>query len=255
MVISSAMGMNPAVAGHHGRQTDSLVSYFEERLRTELRIFNDRSFKIPNGQIIVVGPDEINHKYVSEQIIAFKADIIVVFGTNILKDPILKACPKILNMHLGMSPYFNGTSTNFWPMYLGILEYIGVTIHYLDAGVDTGDIIGQIRAQIDRTDTPHTIGNKNILAGVSLMKQILPFIAKNDWKGVKQWASNKWPVYRMKDFTSSIETEFIKNINSGAIANWVDAKREETFQMVSFSENGSKIVYSVDEPYVKINID
>ena len=80
----------------------------------------------------------------------FKPDVIIVYGTGIIKGPILEYTNKIINIHLGMSPYYNGAGTNWWPMYNEEFEFVGTTVHYLDAGVDTGDILGQTRASIEK---------------------------------------------------------------------------------------------------------
>ena len=37
-----------------------------------------------------------------------------------------------LNIHLGLSPYYRGAGTNFWPLVNGEPEYCGATIHFLD---------------------------------------------------------------------------------------------------------------------------
>ena len=254
LIVTSAMGLNPAVAGHHGEKKDSLIKYFEERFRTEMSIFSDRFFDVKKGGVIAVGPNEINSSYVYNQLKAFQPDLIVVFGTNILKGLILEVCPRILNIHLGLSPYFNGTSSNFWPMYNGILEYIGVTVHYLDAGIDTGDILGQTRADIVNGDNPHTIGNKNIIAGVGLLKEIIPYLENQQIKGIKQWESSRWPIYKMKDFTAEIEQSFIRDINNGSINQWVHKKEREVFQMVKFTSSGPRLVSSSDFPAIHVNI-
>ncbi len=245
LVVSSAMGLNPAIAGHHGAIDHGLISYFEERFKTELAIYPDRYFKVPKGGVLVVGPKEINEDYVQIQVSEFNPELILVFGTNILKGNLLKLPALKLNMHLGLSPYFNGTSSNFWPMFQEKFEYVGVTIQYLDAGIDTGNIIGQVRAEIDYNDNPHIIGNKNILAGIELLELIIPWLRKNTTKGIKQWISSRWPIYKMKDFNNEIQNDFLQKLNSGIVNKWKDSNCFEIFDIVKFcSNNGPEITTS-----------
>ncbi len=67
----------------------------------------------------------------------------------LIKEPILSRYKdRILNLHNSFLPYNRGNNPNFW----GILEgpKLGGTLHYIDAGIDTGDIIDQF--SIDYTD-------------------------------------------------------------------------------------------------------
>ena len=44
-------------------------------------------------------------------------DVVLVFGTGLLKAPLIGAFPgRIINIHLGLSPYYRGAGTNFWPL-------------------------------------------------------------------------------------------------------------------------------------------
>ena len=77
---------------------------------------------------------------------AARPDVVLVFGTGILREPLLSAFDgRIINIHLGLSPYYRGAGTNFWPLVNREPEYVGATIHYLDAGIDTGPIISHAR--------------------------------------------------------------------------------------------------------------
>tara|TARA_X000001036_G_C20611366_1_gene779135 strand:+ start:413 stop:1198 length:786 start_codon:yes stop_codon:yes gene_type:complete len=249
LVVSSAMGLNPALKGHHGDPTKTMQDYFNERFYEEKRFFKDRFFKSEKMSTLVVGAKEINHSYVAEQVENFCPDIIIVFGTNIIKGKLLSVTKKILNLHLGMSPYYNGSYTNFWPMYNEEYEFVGATIHYIDAGVDTGDILGQTRPEINENDTPHTIGNKTIIRGVQLIKEIIPILHKRYIPGIKQWSQNYRPVYLMKNYNGKIEREFFNKIKNGSIPNWCKNSEKKKFKMVRFRENSPEIIND------KINLD
>ena len=42
---------------------------------------------------------------------------------------------------MGVSPYYRGTSCNFWAIYDDNPSYVGSTIHLLSKGLDSGDIL------------------------------------------------------------------------------------------------------------------
>ncbi len=70
-------------------------------------------------------------------------DVAISFGyTHILKGELIrkKSCP-IINLHISYLPYNRGAHPNFWSFYDGTPS--GVSIHLVDEGIDTGDIIDQ----------------------------------------------------------------------------------------------------------------
>jgi methionyl-tRNA formyltransferase len=100
-------------------------------------------------------------------------DVVLVFGTSLLQQPLIDAFPgRIVNIHLGLSPYYRGAGTNFWPLVNGEPEYCGATIHFLDAGVDSGPILAHVRPDIRSSDGPHDIGNRTITAAAQALVEV-----------------------------------------------------------------------------------
>jgi methionyl-tRNA formyltransferase len=73
------------------------------------------------------------------------ADLGVVLGTNILKESVF-SIPRLgsINVHQGLTPYYRGGPPVFWELFNGEGE-VGLTVHYVAAKVDTGDVIAQDR--------------------------------------------------------------------------------------------------------------
>ncbi len=71
------------------------------------------------------------------------ADLGILYGTNIIKKSVFSV-PKLgsINIHQGLAPIYRGGPTVFWELFNGEKE-IGITIHFVAAKVDTGDIILQ----------------------------------------------------------------------------------------------------------------
>ena len=74
---------------------------------------------------------------------AANADLGVLLGTNILKEPVF-SIPRLgsINLHQGLAPLYRGGPSVFWELYNGERE-VGLTIHSVAPKVDTGDIILQ----------------------------------------------------------------------------------------------------------------
>lgn len=71
------------------------------------------------------------------------ADLGILYGTNIIKEPVF-SIPRLgsINIHQGLAPIYRGGPTVFWELFNGEKE-IGITVHFVAAKVDTGDIILQ----------------------------------------------------------------------------------------------------------------
>ena len=78
-------------------------------------------------------------------------DFLVSYGyRHILTKEVLELFPrKAINLHMSILPISRGAHPNFWSIAEGMPS--GVTIHLLDEGLDTGNILIQHEVQIDQT--------------------------------------------------------------------------------------------------------
>jgi methionyl-tRNA formyltransferase len=74
-------------------------------------------------------------------------DLVLVNGTRIIRAPVIDATPApFLNMHVGITPKYRGVHGGYWALHEGEPELFGATVHYVDTGVDTGQIVHQATA-------------------------------------------------------------------------------------------------------------
>ena len=100
---------------------------------------------------------------------------ISAFFGFILKPELIDLFPRgCINLHAALLPYNRGWHTNVWPILDGTPA--GVTVHYIDPGVDTGDIIAQERIPIEPTDTGGSLHEKIIRRQVDLFKEVWPLL-------------------------------------------------------------------------------
>ena len=96
------------------------------------------------------------------------------YGCSIIQEPLLSVFDgRFVNVHLGLSPYYRGSGTNFWPLVNKEPEFVGATFMHIDSGIDTGEIIHQIRADYFWGDTPSSIGNRLILKMSATLKDLI----------------------------------------------------------------------------------
>jgi len=179
------------------------------------------------GKVEQVPKGEINEKNWVKKISAYKPDIVAVYGTSLLREEVIDICPKTtVNMHLGLSPYYRGSGTNFWPLYDGHPEYVGVTIHRIDPGIDTGPIFHQGRPNVEVSDNQHSIGNKAIIVGTNLMIKTIEEIQSGQSIAYEQ--KEKGKLYTRKDFSPDSIARLKTNMDSGLIRDY--AGRQEVLR-------------------------
>ena len=85
-------------------------------------------------------------------------ELVVLAGfMRVLKEPMLAAFPRqIINIHPSLLPKFPGIEA--WKQALAAKEKItGCSVHYVDAGIDSGEIIGQRKVPVLANDTPESL--------------------------------------------------------------------------------------------------
>ena len=65
-------------------------------------------------------------------------DLLLQAGAGIIPRHFIRVVPPILNVHPGILPGIRGVDPLFWAHYYGRRDWIGSTIHIVDAGIDTG---------------------------------------------------------------------------------------------------------------------
>ncbi len=96
---------------------------------------------------------------------------------------------KLYNFHFSLLPKYKGMHTTAWPIINGE-RYTGVTLHKIDNGIDTGDIISQIKFKINFNDNAEKVFLNYIKYGVILFKRCFKTLLTNKYKSKKQDIEN-----------------------------------------------------------------
>jgi len=141
---------------------------------------------------------QLRQPEVLQAIRALRPDIglSVLFG-YILAPEVLDLFPSaVINLHPAYLPYNRGAYPNVW----SIVERTpaGVTLHYIDAGVDTGDIVAQRQVPIEPVDTGETLYRKLEQACVELFKETWPLIRSGQASRIRQ-RSDEGSYHRTRD--------------------------------------------------------
>ncbi|MBC8515342.1 phosphoribosylglycinamide formyltransferase [bacterium] len=90
---------------------------------------------------------------------------------------------RILNIHPSLLPAFPGLQVHQRVLDAG-MEISGCTVHWVDEGVDTGSVVGQIMVAVKEEDTAQSLGARVLEAEHRLYPRIVQTIA-SEFKGEK----------------------------------------------------------------------
>ena len=137
-----------------------------------------RAFQIPNAYL---PPGKYRTKLepqVEQELVKMLRDarvnLVVLAGfMRVLKAPMLDAFPRrIINIHPSLLPKFPGIEA--WKQALAAGEKTtGCTVHYVESGIDSGEIIAQREVSISPGDTPATLHGRIQLAEYALYPAVI----------------------------------------------------------------------------------
>ena len=88
-------------------------------------------------------------------------------------DPNKFVTERLFNIHFSCLPKYKGMYTAVWPILNGESQS-GVTLHKIDAGIDTGDIVDQQCFDIEENDTARTLYFKCLKHGTAVVERNIP---------------------------------------------------------------------------------
>lgn len=126
------------------------------------------------GEKVIQTGDKLLAQKVSDQGYSF----LISYGyRHILRKDILDIFPaRAINLHISYLPWNRGADPNFWSFIEDTPK--GVTIHYLDEGVDTGDIIVQRKITFDSD-------RETLASSYAKLQAEIQELFKQNWGNIK----------------------------------------------------------------------
>lgn len=215
------------VSGYNLEESDLMAAHFKDRENSELDFFGNNTDFPKDSLVYQLGFGKINAPSTLDILRDNKIDCVLLFGTSIIK-PILtdEFLNKVINLHLGLSPYYKGSGTNFFPIVNNEFECLGATIHLAIDKVDAGAILHQVRIDdFTENDTIHSIGNKIIKKSGELYPMVISHYlsGKIEPKAQDEFAGFK--EYKVKDFTPQSLLRAKEVLLNGGIKKYTENKK------------------------------
>jgi methionyl-tRNA formyltransferase len=160
----------------------------------------------------------INHPDVVELAQRLRPDIIAVFGTSLIRGPLLSLAPLgMLNLHSGLSPEYRGADCTFWALYNGEVEKVGCTLHFIDAGIDTGRLIAHICPPVTAGDNELTLFWGGVKASADVYAEAIARLGRGEHLGANQ--GHKGRLYQVKQRGWRHERKLDAQLREGMLKN------------------------------------
>jgi len=162
--VTAVIEGNTAFPGQNKDLFDAspvMQEYFSHVRRVEDQLFGKPRFLPENVRTLVLKFGDLD--YLDDEILApvFEADMIILAGASYIKGPLCDRLIKsnAINIHMGVSPEYRGRHCNFWAVYDGHPELVGGTVHRVNKGLDTGDVLFHSFPKPQKVD-PFLLGMK-----------------------------------------------------------------------------------------------
>lgn len=179
--------------------------HFKRRFEVEQNVFELQVQEIQNNlhnEFLFNYPSmsSLNKNALVDCVADFCADICIVFGTELIKEPLISGLPEnTFNIHLGLSPDYKGDATLFWPFYYMEPNHAGVTIHKLAATPDSGEILHQLVPNLVPGMSLHDVGAAAVVKAKEDLHSLLAnFVAGHRFNLHRQRSVGK--TFRGRDF-------------------------------------------------------
>jgi len=145
--------------------------YLESALRHRDGVFRSlREVARTHGFPVVTCADQ-NSQVATAQLKQWSPDVAIFTGGNILRDDVLRV-PRlgVINSHLALLPEVRGMSSPEWSLLCKIP--LGITVHFMDSGIDTGPIL--LRREFSSADQCQSLTdlrNRMIAEGIELIAE------------------------------------------------------------------------------------
>lgn len=120
-----------------------MKTYFSKVTNSEREIFGEITFLPKNVSTLVLKMGDLSNINIDVLSPSLKSEDFVVFGSSFIKGILVDILieKRCLNIHMGISPFYRGSSCNFWALYNEDYKYVGATILLLNKGLDSGEIL------------------------------------------------------------------------------------------------------------------
>lgn len=215
-----------------------LYRHFHDRDAAESKYFRPDAMGYPfTKNTIELDYDKLNSTETIDLIKSSDSDLILVYGSGLLKNRFLREFNyPVLNIHGGLSPYYKGAATMFWPFFFLEPNFVGVTLHRIVKGIDAGDILHQTVPKLSKEDKIHDVACKAVVAFSLDLEKVLENKIDNNKNFVSQKKTGK--LFLNSDFKEEHIRTIYELYNNDIVKRFFEGEFDSRKpQLVDYFEN------------------
>lgn len=206
----------PGMVQDFFKKSETMKAYFSNVMAAENKVFGGLSFTDDNVKSLPIKSGDLNNITESQLSKTLDSDVYIVFGASYIKGWLANFLveKKAYNIHMGISPYYRGSSCNFWAIYDGRPEFVGATIHLLSKGLDSGPMLYHALPKFEG-ETPFEFTMKSV---ATAQNSLVARIASGEifqMEAHDQDKTKELKYTRNADFNDEIAAEYLSR-NEGA---------------------------------------
>jgi len=193
------------------KRSEIMQNYFSNVINAEKKVFGSPSFLPPNINSLSLKSGDLNKLNLDILKPALQSDFYVVFGSSFIKGELIDFLvgQRAINIHMGLSPYYRGSSCNFWALYDNKPDYVGATIHLLSKGLDSGAMLFHAIPSAEEVE-PFLLGMYAVKSAHNGLVSAIETGEILKMEAVDQNKSREIRYTRNKDFTDEVASEYLE---------------------------------------------
>jgi len=212
--VYAVMEVNTVFPGERAdffKKTDVMQNYFSRVIASEKKYFGNIEFLPSNVRPLIIKSGDLNQVDNAILAPALKSDEYIIFGANYIKGDLIDFLVKeeAYNIHMGVSPYYRGSSCNFWAAYEKNYDMIGATIHMLSKGLDSGEML--FHALPSYEEDLFDLGMKAVKSAHKGLIENLKTGNLSKFKKVAQDKTLELCYKRNADFDDAVASDYLNN--------------------------------------------
>jgi methionyl-tRNA formyltransferase len=169
--------------------------HFTDRSQIEQRFFGHHLADDFGAPELRVSREELNGPAVWSFVERVMPDAVLSYGVHKLDAATLTRLPRVRwNVHGGLSPWYRGVATHFWPSYMLEPQMTGVTLHELTDDLDGGPVVHQTLAPLVAGDGVHELACRAVEHFGAELPRVLELLARGELRpaSVQRSAGKLW---------------------------------------------------------------
>jgi len=200
----------PGRVDDYYRRSAVMQDYFGRVIEAERTVFGSPRFLPSNVHQLALRMGDVSLVPIEMLETVLAADLIVVFGASFIKGLLAERiiAKGALNIHMGISPYYRGSSCNFWALYDGNPDLVGATIDLISKGLDSGGMLHHARPKSEPMD-PFVLGMRAVEAAQDSLVDRIASGAIKGFAPVAQNTAEEIRYSRNAEFTDAVAAEYL----------------------------------------------